>query len=145
MDSEPGVNERADEPGPDGALMIGRVARLQVAVVGRLELRVVGRERAQADGRQKLLARDFEYRLPARLLEHGGFERECGKLVGAAGRIVRAVLLPTLDNVVEIAALRVPEALVEGASASLGVPARPPPPRPLPPPPPPPPPPARGG
>src|ERR1043165_8796099 len=121
MDSEPGVNKRADEPGPDGALMIGRVARLQVAVVGRLELRVVRRERAQADGRQKLLTRDFEHRLPARLVEHGVFERECEELVGTARGVFVAVLLPALDNVVEIAALRVPEALVEGASAPFGV------------------------
>src|ERR1041385_5163915 len=104
--------------------MIGRVARLQVAVVGRLELRVVGRERAQADGRQKLLARDFEHRLPARLVEHGVFEREREELIRTARGVFLAVLLPALDNVVEIAALRVPEALVEGASASVGVPGK---------------------
>src|ERR1043165_4664247 len=124
MDSEPGVNERADEPGPDRALMIGRVARLQVAVVGRLELRVFGRERAQADGRQKLRARDFEHRLPARLVEHGMFEREREELVGTARGVFLAVLLPALDNVVEVAALRVPEALVEGAPAPFGVPGK---------------------
>src|ERR1051325_11430171 len=55
---EPSVYEGADEPSPDRALMVGGVARLEVAVVGRLEVGVVGRERAEADGRQELFARD---------------------------------------------------------------------------------------
>src|SRR5947209_19121277 len=121
VDFEPRVNERADEPGPDRALVVGGVARLQVAVVGRLELRVVGRERAQADGRQELLPRDFEHRLPALAFEHRVFERDGEELVGPAGRVVPALLLPALDHVVEVAATLVPEALVEGAAAALGV------------------------
>src|SRR3712207_7178918 len=51
-DFEVGVDEGADEPAPDRALMVGGVARTKVAVVGRLELGVVGRERAQAEDRK---------------------------------------------------------------------------------------------
>ena len=56
VDLQPGVDERADQPGPDGALVIGGVAGAQVAVVVGLVVRVARRERAQADGRQQALA-----------------------------------------------------------------------------------------
>src|SRR4051812_39794174 len=36
MDLEPGVDERADQPSPDGALVIGRVAGAQIAEIARL-------------------------------------------------------------------------------------------------------------
>src|ERR1043165_4195804 len=49
VDFEPSVYKRAYEPGPDSALMISGIARLEVAVVCRLEVRVVGRERTKAD------------------------------------------------------------------------------------------------
>src|SRR5215204_1461568 len=64
VDFEPRVHERADEPAPDRPLMIGRVARLQVAVVGRLKVWMVGRERAQPRRRQKLLPHHLDDRLP---------------------------------------------------------------------------------
>ena len=38
---EPRVDERADEPRPHRALMIGRVSRPQIAVVRRPEIRVI--------------------------------------------------------------------------------------------------------
>ena len=57
MHLEPGVDEGADQPAPHRALVIGRVARAQVAVVARLVVGVAGRERAQADRREQLRAR----------------------------------------------------------------------------------------
>ena len=56
MHLEPGVDERADQPGPHRALVIGRVARAQVAVVVRLVVGIARRERAQADRRQQAFA-----------------------------------------------------------------------------------------
>src|SRR4051794_3077768 len=50
---EPSVYERADEPSPDSALMVGRVAREKVAVIRRLKVGMIRRERAKPDGRQK--------------------------------------------------------------------------------------------
>src|SRR4051812_19878844 len=41
MNFQPGINERADEPGPDRALMISAVARAQVAAINRLVFRIV--------------------------------------------------------------------------------------------------------
>src|SRR5919198_3409747 len=44
MDLQPGVDERTDEPSPDRALVIGRVARAQIAEVARLVVGIAGRE-----------------------------------------------------------------------------------------------------
>src|SRR5262249_40912717 len=44
VDLEPGVEEGADKPRPDGALVIGRVAGPQVAVIHRLVVGVPRRE-----------------------------------------------------------------------------------------------------
>ena len=62
MDLEPCIDERADQPSPDRALVVGRVAGAQVAVVLRLVVAVPRRERAQADRRQQPLAHDVEDR-----------------------------------------------------------------------------------
>ena len=52
-DLEPGVDEGPDQPGPHRALVVGGVARAQVAVVGRLVVGVPGRQRAQAHRREQ--------------------------------------------------------------------------------------------
>ena len=49
----PRVDERADQPGPDRALVVGAVARAQIAVVRRLVVGMSGIERAQADRREQ--------------------------------------------------------------------------------------------
>ena len=51
--AQPGVHERAHQPGPDGALMIGGVARRGAAFVARRVAGLAGRERAQAERRQQ--------------------------------------------------------------------------------------------
>ncbi len=45
IDLQPRVDVRSDEPAPHRALVVGRVARAQVAVVARLEVGIVGRQR----------------------------------------------------------------------------------------------------
>src|ERR1044071_2092404 len=42
MHLEPGVDERADQPSPNGALVIGRVAGAQIAEIARLVFGVPG-------------------------------------------------------------------------------------------------------
>ena len=103
---------------PDRALVIRGVARAQIAVVVRLVVRMARRQRPQADRRQQPLAHDLHHRLPARAVEHRMVERDREQLVRPARRIV-AVL--AVDDVVEIAALLVPEALVERLARALGV------------------------
>src|SRR5262245_39237232 len=44
---DPGIDKWTDEPGPYGPLMIGRVARPQIAVVRRLVVRIAGRQGTQ--------------------------------------------------------------------------------------------------
>src|SRR5687768_14651889 len=41
---EPGIDEGTDQPGPDGALVVGRVARAQIAVVLFLVVRMARRQ-----------------------------------------------------------------------------------------------------
>src|SRR3954451_25489256 len=69
VELEPGVDERPDQPGPDGPLVIGGVAGAEVAVVFRLVVGMAGGERTEADGGEKPLARDRDDRLPARPVE----------------------------------------------------------------------------
>src|SRR3954470_4955490 len=47
MGAQPWVDERADQPGPYRPLMIGRVARPQVAEIARLVIRLARRQRTQ--------------------------------------------------------------------------------------------------
>src|SRR5262252_9766319 len=51
--SEPGVDERPDQPCPDRPLVISRVARAQIAVVRRPVIGMAWRERAQTERRQQ--------------------------------------------------------------------------------------------
>ena len=104
MHLQPGVDERADQPGPDGALVIGGVARAQVAVVARLVV-ADGRARASA-GRPASAAARARRRSTGsqRARSSTGWSSEIGEdLVRPAGRVV-AVL--AVDDVVEVAAPR---------------------------------------
>ena len=103
MHLEPRVDERADEPRPDGALVIRGIARAEIAVVGRLEVGMIGRERAQADGRHELRARDVDHRAPsAPRRARGARARWRGAdSAGTRCRLCRPVR--ALDDVVEIA------------------------------------------
>ena len=85
---QPRVDERTDQPAPHRALVIGRVARAQVAEVARLVVGVAGRERAQADRRQQPIAHDAHHRLPAVARQHRMRQRDREHLVRPALRIV---------------------------------------------------------
>src|SRR5687768_12848002 len=47
---EPCIHERPDQPGPDGALMIGGVPRTKIPIVPRLVIFVTATERPQPNG-----------------------------------------------------------------------------------------------
>src|SRR6185312_15404485 len=107
---EPGVDPRADQPRPDRALVVRRVARPQIAEIAFFVLRLARRQRAQADRGEQPLAHDVEHRVPARPLEYRMVERDGEDLVRPAERAV--ALLPVHD-VIEVAAIGHPETLIE--------------------------------
>ena len=59
---EPGVDEGADQPAPHRPLVVGGVARAEIAVVAGLVVGEPGRERAETEGRHQLLAHDARAR-----------------------------------------------------------------------------------
>src|SRR5207237_9499621 len=61
---QPGVDERADQPGPHRALVIGRVARAQVAEVFRLVIGIAGSQRTQTDRSEQALRDHLQDRSP---------------------------------------------------------------------------------
>src|SRR5262245_857744 len=63
---QPGVHERADQPGPEGSLMIGGVARSEIAVVIRFVVGMPWGETPQAERRQESRGDLIENRLPPR-------------------------------------------------------------------------------
>ena len=93
---QPRVDERADQPAPHRALVIGGVARAQIAVVLRLVVAMTGRQRAQSDGRQQAIADHVEDRPPALAVEHRVIERDREDLIRPAGRIV--ALSPSITS-----------------------------------------------
>src|SRR2546426_6783512 len=84
---KPCVDERADQPCPDGALVIGCVARSQVAKVFRLIIRVIAAKRAQSDRSEQPISDNVEDRPPAFLFQNGMLQRNSQQLIRATGRI----------------------------------------------------------
>src|SRR5262245_57679224 len=108
--SEPGVDERPDQPGPDRPLVISRVARAQVAVVRRPVIGMAWRERAQADRRQQPIGDHVEHGFPFVFVEDRILQRERQQLVRAAGLVVAAL---AVYDVEKVSAIGVPESAVE--------------------------------
>src|SRR5262249_15533673 len=102
---------------PDRPLMISRVAGAQVAVVCRLIVGGPWRERAQTERGQEPFGGHIEHGYPFFLVEDRVLKREREQLVGAAGRVVSVL---AINHVVEIAALRVPESLIERLAKFFG-------------------------
>src|SRR5579883_3534415 len=118
MQLQPGINERPNQPRPDSPLMIGGVARSQVAVIGRLVVRLSRRQRTQAQRRKQTLAYHVHHWMPAILIEDRMRERDGKNLIGTARWIVA---LLAVHHVIEVSALGVPEAPIEGGSRPLGM------------------------
>ena len=121
VDAEIGPAEASDEPGPDGALVIGGVAAELVAVVPGAVAGVPGAQRAEAFGGEELFL-DDGYDAGLLLLRQGAKGQGDGEdLVGADGRVSLAV---GKDAVVEAVVLLVPEDVGEalgGLIAQFGV------------------------
>ena len=70
IDAQPCIDKGSDEPGPDGALVVGRIAGPQVAVVLRFEIRVAGDEASQSDRCQQMVLHHIEYAFPSSGFQH---------------------------------------------------------------------------
>src|SRR5262245_6282157 len=106
---QPGVHEGANQPRPDGTLVIGRVPRPEIPVVLRLVIAMSRGERPQADRSDQPIANDLQHRLPSLAVQDRMVERNCQHLVGPAGWIVAGF---AIDHVVQIPAVE-PEPPVE--------------------------------
>src|SRR5271154_7589655 len=111
---QPGIDKRADQPSPYGALVVGSIPGAQVAEIARFVVGLARRKGAQPDRRQQLLSYRGDDSLPTLLVEDRVFERDREDLVRSERGVV-AIL--AIDDVVEIAATRlVPKAAIEGSA-----------------------------
>lgn len=67
---QPGINKRADQPRPNGALVVRSISRVQVSEKLALVIRMAWRKGTQADGRQQFLFNNVHGALPFQWLEH---------------------------------------------------------------------------
>src|SRR5262245_53011978 len=70
----PGLHKRADEPGPDGALVVGSVALPDAALVARCVAGLIRREGPEAERRQQPCLHGVDHTPGARTVEHGEWE-----------------------------------------------------------------------
>src|SRR5215472_4312411 len=104
-----GGDERAEEPGPDGALMVGAVAAGDIAFVAAAVVRVLGRKSAKTHRGAQFAVDDLHHLAGAVAIEQGVGEADGEDLVGADG----GVTLRAVDDVVEAAGIGVPELRLE--------------------------------
>ena len=111
VNPEPGIDERADQPGPHRSLVIGGVAGAQVAEIPRFVIGLARGERAQSNRRYQLGMHRGNDRIPILPIEDRVLERNRENLVRSESGVVTIF---TIDDIVEIAACRVPKAAIEG-------------------------------
>src|SRR5262249_23677218 len=121
-DSQPGIDERPNQPGPDRTLMVRRVARTSIAVVTRLEFRVSRRERTKAHRRQQPISHRFDNWLPAFRRQHRVWQGNGENLIRPAlGVNAAGTSFFGVDDVIKITAVRIPKTVVEGLRGPLCV------------------------
>src|SRR5690606_14531952 len=116
IDAAERVDVGTDQPGPYRALVVRGVTSAQVAPVARSVPRRPWCERSQPDRSKQLARDDIEHLPPARLVEDRVRQRDGEHLVRPQRRII--AVLP-VHHVVEVAALGVPEALIEGCARAV--------------------------
>src|SRR6266513_2348920 len=116
---QPGVDERANQPRPDRALMVSAVPRTQIAGINRLVFRIIGRKRPQSEWGEQFVLDDIDNGPPAFLIEHRMIERDGKDLIWTARNIVGFLLAVAIDNVEKITAIGEPKTLVERSTRPL--------------------------
>src|SRR5205085_11970926 len=92
-------DEWTDQPGPDGALMVGRVARAQIAVILCFVIRMAGSKAAQPVWRHQLLLHDVEDLFPPRRFQNGMRQRKSKELIWPQGCVGSGF---AINDVVEV-------------------------------------------
>src|SRR5688572_5469226 len=93
MNPGPGIDEGAQQPGPDGALMIGAVAFANPALIARRVARFAGRERAQSQRCPEMILHRFDDEKGAVVLnETQGQPADGENLIWPEGAVHRAGL-----------------------------------------------------
>ena len=110
VDAQPGIRERSDQPGPDRPLMIGSVARTQVAVILRFIIRMSGSQRPQSERGQQTILDGVQHGLPMFRSKDGMRQRNGEYLIGSAGGIVAIF---AIDDIEQSLLRRTPESLIE--------------------------------
>src|SRR2546423_3514456 len=112
--AQPRFDEGADEPWPDGALMIAGIARRHASAVVGDVTRLVRRKRAQPERRQepRFNAIDNLACLVVRQ-EHERQAADGEDLIWAKCWVGRAGLMIAIDDIVKIAAAFIPKARFE--------------------------------
>src|SRR5271163_3883602 len=88
VDLQPGIDERADQPSPYCALVVGGIPGAQVAEIPRFVIGLARRQGAQPDRRHQLFMHRGNNRLPMFWVENGVLERDREDLVRSESGIV---------------------------------------------------------
>src|SRR5665213_2682737 len=115
--SQPGIYKRSYEPRPHRTLVVGGIARAEIAVVFRLIIGIFRRKRPQAHRSQQFSLYRSEYGFPALSRQHGMGQGDREDLIGTAGGVVAFF---AVDHVEQASPGFVPEAPVEGIARANG-------------------------
>ena len=113
VNPEPSINEWANQPSPHGSLVIGCIASAQVAKIARFVIGLARRQRAQPDRRHQLCVHRGNNCLPIFSVEDRMLECNRKDLVRSKRSVVSVL---AVDDVIEIAASRMPKTAIEGSA-----------------------------
>src|SRR5688572_2917306 len=116
VNPHPGINERAEEPRPDGALVISAVAFAHAALITRCVARFAGRERTKAQRSPEMILHRFDDEKGTVVLDETQGEPADGEdLIGTKGAVRLAGVMIHVDDVVENPTFGIPKAVLKGS------------------------------
>src|SRR5262249_40076000 len=118
--ADPRVDERSDQPRPDGSLVVHRVSRGRIPFIARRGAWLSGRPRPQSHPGQKMLLGSIGHP-PGRPAINGpdGESSDCENLVRPKTVVTCPRYVVDIDNIDEPSELVVPEALAKREAASF--------------------------
>src|SRR6266508_3196105 len=111
INTHPGLDERTDKPGPDGSLVVNAIALSHTAFIMRRIAGCFGCQRAEAEGSPQPLSHGLDNSFCAFALNQRDSEpTDCENLIRPEQFIHFAGLVVDIDDIVQVAALFIPEA-----------------------------------
>src|SRR5882724_6771608 len=111
INTHPGLDERTDEPGPDGSLVVNAVALSHTAFIPRRISGCFGCQRAETEGSPQSLSHGRDNSFCAFALNQRDRKpTDCENLIRPEQSIHFAGLVVDIDDIVQRTALFVPEA-----------------------------------